>query len=130
LTPEIDVVRRVYEAMAAKDVDQLVVLLDAECVITQDQALPWGGRHVGHDGFLSFALSLTGTIDSGVTTEALFSAGEEVFQFGRTRGAVRSNGMRFDVPEVHRWSVRDGKVVAAHFAIDTPAMLAALRGDG
>jgi hypothetical protein len=27
---------------------------------------------------------------------------------------------------VHRWMVRDGKVVAAHFAIDTAAMLSAL----
>ena len=61
-----------------------------------------------------------------VTTDALFAADGEVIQFGRTRGTVRATGTAFDIPEVHRWTVRDGKVVAAHFAIDTPAMLEAL----
>ncbi|MDQ1520759.1 MAG: hypothetical protein QOI55_1832, partial [Actinomycetota bacterium] len=27
-------------------------------------ALPWGGRHVGYDGFATFALALTGAIDT------------------------------------------------------------------
>jgi hypothetical protein len=27
---------------------------------------------------------------------------------------------------MHRWTIRDGRAVAAHFSIDTPAMLAAL----
>jgi len=31
------------------------------------------------------------------------------------------------VPEVHVWTLRDGKVTAAEFYIDTPAMLSALR---
>ena len=48
------------------------------------------------------------------------------FQCGRTRGTVRANGAAFDVGEVHIWTVRDGKVVAAHFAIDTEAMLDAI----
>jgi hypothetical protein len=43
---------------------------------------------------------------------------------------VRANGVAFDIPEVHRWTIRDGKAVAAHFAIDTPAMLQALSGAG
>ena len=32
----------------------------------------------------------------------------------------------FDVPEVHRRSIRDSEAVAAHFAIDTAAMLDSL----
>lgn len=123
---DIDTVREVYEAMAARDLDRLVELIDETCVITQDERLPWGGRHVGHDGFATFALALTGTIDSAVTHEVMFSADDEVIQVGRTRGTVRANGASFDIPEVHRWKVRDGRAVAAHFAIDTPAMLDAL----
>jgi hypothetical protein len=34
----------------------------------------------------------------------------------------------FDVPEVHRWTVRDGKAVSGRFAIDTAATLTALTG--
>jgi ketosteroid isomerase-like protein len=123
---DIDVVRDVYAAMAARDVERLLTLIDESCVITQDERLPWGGRYVGHDGFASFAAALTGTIASAVTTEALFSADDEVVQVGRTRGTVVATGATFDVAEVHRWTIRDGKAVAAHFAIDTPAMLEAL----
>ena len=57
---EIEVVRQVYAAMAARDIERLQELIDPACVITQDERLPWGGRFVGHDGFLTFALALTG----------------------------------------------------------------------
>ena len=126
---EIEVVRQVYAAMAARDADRLLELIDPTCVITQDPALPWGGRHVGHDGFLTFALTLSATIDSAVTTEALFMADGEVIQYGRTRGTVRATGTAFDIAEVHRWTIRDGKAVAAQFAIDTSAMLQALEAE-
>lgn len=39
---------------------------------------------------------------------------------------MRANGASFDIPEVHVWELRDGKVVRYHVYIDTPAMLEAL----
>jgi hypothetical protein len=123
---DLDVVAAIYEAMAAKDMGQLPELISPSIVIDQDPALPWGGHFEGHDGFGQFALLLTGTIDSAVTTTAMFEAGGEVFQMGRTRGTVIASGASFDVPEVHRWRIEDGKAVKADFAIDTKAMLAAL----
>ena len=54
---DIEVVRAVYAAMAERDFDRLFELVDPACVITQDPALPWGGRHVGHDGLATFALT-------------------------------------------------------------------------
>ena len=54
MTTDVETVRAVYGAMADRDVARLFELLDPECVITQDPALPWGGRHVGHDGFVAF----------------------------------------------------------------------------
>lgn len=128
MTP-VEVVGAIYAAMAARDVDRLFQLLDPEIVVTQDPVLPWGGRHIGHDGFAAFGLALTSTIDSVVTTDAMFVADGEVIQVGRTRGTVRANGAAFDIPEVHRWVVRDGRAVSAHFAIDTEAMLGAIDGD-
>ena len=112
--------------MAARDIERLLQLIHPECVITQDPRVPWGGRHVGHEGFANFGLLLTSSINSAVTTEAMFMADDEVIQVGRTRGTVNSNGAAFDIPEVHRWKIRDGQAVAAHFAIDTEAMLRAL----
>ncbi|MDQ1384040.1 MAG: uncharacterized protein QOG65_1419 [Actinomycetota bacterium] len=124
--PDIAVVRSIYAAMTARDFAALFSYLAADVVITQDPALPWGGRHVGHDGFATFGLTLSENIDSAVEIEAIFVADGDVFQFGRTRGTVRANGASFDIPEVHRWTLRDGKAVTGHFAIDTEAMLAAL----
>jgi ketosteroid isomerase-like protein len=123
---DIAVVRDIYQGMAAKDIERLIQLIDPECVITQDSSLPWGGRHVGLEGFAAFAAALTGNIDSAVTTDAMFAADGDVIQVGRTRGTTVRDGTAFDVAEVHRWTIRDGKAVAAHFSIDTPAMLAAL----
>ena len=46
---------------------------------------------------------------------------------GKTGSVVKAvNGVSFDIDEVHRWTIRDGRAVAAHFSIDTAAMLAAL----
>jgi ketosteroid isomerase-like protein len=126
VTDDVALVRAIYAAMAARDFDQLFAVVDPACVITQDPRLPWGGRFVGHDGLAQFALALTGTIDSAVEIDAVFAADGEVIQSGRTRGTVRANGVAFDIPEVHRWTIRGGRAVAAHFAIDTDAMLAAL----
>jgi hypothetical protein len=123
---DVEVVEAIYRALAERDVGRLFELLDQECVITQDERLPWGGRHVGHDGFATFGTALTGAIDSKVTHQAMFTADGDVIQVGRTKGTVNANGNAFDIPEVHRWTIRDGRAVRAHFSIDTPAMLAAL----
>jgi uncharacterized protein len=125
-TGDVAVVEQIYAAMATGDVQRIFELVDPAIVITQDERLPWGGRHEGHDGFASFGLSLRGTIQSTVTTAAIFAADGDVIQFGRTAGTVVATGAGFDVAEVHRWTIRDGRAVAAHFSIDTPAMLRAL----
>lgn len=125
-TTDVQVVEAVYTAMRTGDVERLFELVDEGCVITQDDRLPWGGRYVGHDGFATFGLRLRGAIDSRVRTDALFVADGDVIQVGRTAGTTVETGTSFDVAEVHRWTIRDGRVAAAHFAIDTPAMLGAL----
>ena len=123
---DVDVVRDIYAAMAGRDLERLVELLDPAIVVTQDPVLPWGGRFVGHDGFATFGLTLTSTIDSAVEILAIYEVDGDVVQFGFTRGTVVATGARFDVAEMHRWTIRDGRAVAAHFSIDNATMLAAL----
>jgi ketosteroid isomerase-like protein len=123
---DVEVVERIYAAMHDRDYDTLFQLVDESVVITQDERLPWGGRYEGHDGVGEFAVALTGAIDSAVTMIAIYEADGEVIQMGHTKGTVVGTGTEFSIPEVHRWTIRDGKAVRAHFAIDTPGMLAAL----
>jgi uncharacterized protein len=126
---DVDVVEQIYAAMATVDLDRLFELIDPSVVLTQDARLPWGGRFEGHDGVATFALALRGAIESAVEIQAMFAADDEVIQCGRTRGTTVAGGVPFDIAEVHRWKIRDGRAVAAHFAIDTEAMLAVL-GEG
>ena len=125
LTP-VDVIREMYAAFEAVDVEAAMALLDDEIVIEQDPALPWGGRFEGKAGALEFFAGLVGSIDSKVTKLALHGAGDQVVQYGRTIGTVRATGVAFDVAECHVWTVRDGLAVKAEFIIDSAAMLAAL----
>jgi len=122
----IDVVRGIYTAMAERDIAAVLAVVSPDLVLTQDPRLPWGGRFEGPDGFAMFGLALVEAIDSAVTIDAVFEADDEVIQMGRTKGTVNANGAAFDIAEVHRWTIRDGLAVRAHFTIDTPAMLAAL----
>lgn len=126
---DVDVVRRIYTAMAERDYDTLFTLVDESVVLTQDERLPWGGRFEGHDGVVLFAAALTGTIESNVDIDAIYEADGEVIQMGHTKGTVIATGVPFDIPEVHRWTIRDGKAVRAHFAIDTPGMLEVLAAE-
>jgi ketosteroid isomerase-like protein len=67
-----------------------------------------------------------GTTSSTLTIGELFEADGKVFEVGRSAGTVNANGRTFDIPEVHVWAIKDGKIIEVYFAIDTPAMLAAL----
>ena len=82
---------------------------------------PRGPRRLRH-----LRPQLTSNIDSKVEIEAIFEADGEVIQVGRTKGTVVATGVPFDIAEVHRWTIEDGRAVRAHFAIDTPGMLEAL----
>jgi len=121
------IVEQIYAAMAAKDAAGVMAHLADDVTIYQDPRLPWGGNHVGHDGFVEFALALTGTITSSVRVDELYESDDRhVVQYGHTIGTVNATGAPFDVAEMHLWTIERGKVVATHFAIDTDSMLAAL----
>jgi ketosteroid isomerase-like protein len=122
----LDVVTRIYAAFAEKDLDAIVALTSPDIVVTQDPALPWGGRYEGHEGLGRFSMALLGAIESEVTVHEIYEAGDNVVQYGRTAGIVLSTGRHFDVPECHVWTVIDGKAVEARYFIDSSAMLDAL----
>ena len=92
MNSDVEVVNDVYAAMTGGDVARLFELFDEDCVITQDPRLPWGGRHVGHDGLATFGLLLREAIQSSVTTDAVFAADGDVIQVGRTAGTTVANG--------------------------------------
>jgi hypothetical protein len=125
--PNVELVRRLYAALEAIDLETILELFDADVEVHQTEELPWGGDFQGHDGLGRFFGLLRENITSKVTIQTLYAAGDEVVQIGRTAGTVNGTGVPFDVQEMHLLTVRDGKVVRFEAHIDTPAMLAALR---
>jgi ketosteroid isomerase-like protein len=124
--PNVELVRRLYAALAAVDLDAILEIFDAGVEVHQTPELPWGGDFHGHDGLGQFFGLLREHITSRVTIDSVYAAGDVVVQIGRTAGTVNATGTPFDVQEVHLLTVRDGKVVRFDAHIDTPAMLEAL----
>lgn len=120
------IIQQVYTAFESGELASILELCDPDVSVTQDEALPWGGNHHGLDGVATFALALGGATDSTLTVGALFEAGDRVVQYGRTHGTALATGTEFDIPEVHVWTLRGGKIVAAEFYIESSAMLVAL----
>src|SRR5688500_3800545 len=81
MSTSIELIERIYEASAVGDLDALVGMAAPDLVIQQDPALPWGGRYEGPNGVVEFFQRLAGTVDTGITTEALFAAGDQVIQY-------------------------------------------------
>jgi uncharacterized protein len=122
----VEVVRRLYEAMAERDIETMLSLFDPEVTLHQPGDIPWGGTYGGHDGLGDFFLTLIGTITSAVTTEGIFGAGDRVVQMGRTAGTVNATGQPFDIAEVHVFTLAGGRIVRYEPMIDVAAMQAAL----
>jgi ketosteroid isomerase-like protein len=127
-TKPVDVVRAAYAAHAAGDLQRVFELLAPDIEIVQTSALPWGGRHAGHDGARRFFATLAAWTAASPTPERYVEAGEDVVAIGRLTGHARRSGRPIDLDVVHVWSVREDRIVRFAAYIDTPAMLHALGG--
>jgi uncharacterized protein len=119
-------VQGVYEAFAARDMQRISEYFADDVEVSQSPEVPWGGNYRGLEGLFSFLLKLIEHVESHVVTENLFAAGDHVVLTGRSQGRVVGSDATFDMPIVHLWTLRDGKVVRYESYIDTPAMLDAL----
>ena len=119
----VEKVERIYEAFYAGDLDGAMRYSSVESTLDVDPRLPWGGHYVGRDGAAEFASKLVGAIESVVTTEAMFQAGDRVIHCARSAGRVRATGDEFDIPECHVWTFRDGIITGVEFYIDSETML-------
>jgi ketosteroid isomerase-like protein len=122
----VEIVERLYEAFASRDVREILSRLAPEVEITQSTDLPWGGVYQGPDQFGLFFRNLTQHIHSTLTFERYLDSGDQVVAIGRTQGTVAATGAPFDVPIVHLWRLREGKVLSFQPYIDNPEMQAAL----
>jgi ketosteroid isomerase-like protein len=122
----VEKVQEIYESFRTRDLAGVLMLMDPEIEISQSTELPWGGVHRGHDGVKQFIKKLTDYLDNRLRIDMVIDAGQQVVALGHTTGKVRATGLEFDIPFVHVWTLREGKVLRFEPYIDNPTMLAAL----
>lgn len=125
-TNNTNVVRGIYAALARQDFAALVNVTDPDVVISQTDALPWGGEFHGAAGLKEFLGHLLHHVRSTVEVRECFESGSQVVAVGDTVGETRTTGKPFHVRVVHVWTLRAGKVTRFEPHVDTPEMLRAL----
>ena len=124
---DVERIQELYRAFEKRDVLSVAQLMSPEVEIRQSEELPWGGEYKGHGGLQKFAKKLLDHVDSRVIIEQYIDAGQSVVAIGHTVGKTHSNHVEFDVPVVHVWTLKEGRVVRFEPYIDNATMLAALR---
>jgi uncharacterized protein len=127
-SPE-QIARDSYEAFARDDLDGVLADLDPSIEWRQAQGLPHGGTYIGTEEVrrnIFDPLDRDWWDEFTAQPQEFLSAGGEIVVIGRYRGVAKRSQRPLDVPFVHIWSIRDGKVVRFRQFLDTAGWNAAL----
>jgi ketosteroid isomerase-like protein len=126
---DIAVVSAFYEAAARRDVDAILNLLDPEVVLRAPESLPWGGTFHGHGGVQEFFGKLAEEpVENRREVQEYVDAGDRIIVQLRLFGRGKGGDTETEVPEVHVWTVRNGKIVDLEAIFDTATALRAWLG--
>ena len=122
-----ETVLELYKAFAQGNLQDIAAKMALQFIASQTTELPWGGTYEGLAEYQTFTQKLREFVESRVSLEETFAAGEHVIAIARTKGQVIQTGEPFDIRAVHLWTLKEGGLVTRFEAyIDTPAMLQVL----
>ena len=122
----VEVVQAVYSAMKQGDFAAIFNLVAPTISIWQSEELPWGGSYEGPEEAKVFFGKVTSYLDATVALERFIPSGDFVVALGRTQGTTKLEGKPFDVPLMHLWKVKDGKIVGLQVYLENSTMRAVL----
>ena len=117
-----------YDAYRRGDIATIMQSLDPDVVFEAEgpAVLPYSGIHHGLEGAAKYFGGIRDSMDEVVLDIRPFAAeGDNVAMSGRYRARVISTGQHIDVPIVHLFTIRKGKVVRYQNLSDTGAVVAA-----
>ncbi|MGH3557449.1 MAG: nuclear transport factor 2 family protein [Mycobacterium sp.] len=130
MSSDVDVVRRLFDAVERRDGDELLACYAEDIEITEAAALPYGGTYRGRDGALAHALRFLAAWNPYQGPEELKldpqfwgdGAGTVCVLFHhRAFDPIRS--VRLDALEVSIYQIRDGRVARSQmFHADSAAV--------
>ena len=107
----VDVVRRLYSAISAVDVSDVIECVDPNAEWIPDSRVgedPIAGRERLFEFFADRA-SMFGEFE--IEVEELLERGDRVLAFLRLSGSGAASGAGFEIRIAHLWTLREGKVV-------------------
>jgi ketosteroid isomerase-like protein len=121
----VNTVRASYDAYARGEFAAVLAAMDPGIEWADQDSLPWGGTHRGHEAFANHMQTFTGHFEEvRIEPQEYLDAGEHVVVTGRLSGRAQAGA--FNVPTVWIWQLRDGKTTRVDTYTDTAAVLGAL----
>jgi len=117
----VEVVKGTYDAFGRGDVPAVLGAFAEDIEWFEAEGMPYGGLHRGPD---AVAQNVFGPITEDVEGFALvtgefIASGDSVAAVVRYTGTGKATGKPLDVPAVHVWDVRDGRLARFRQYIDT-----------
>lgn len=130
MTPQVDTVRRFYDALGCGDVATVLSLLDAQVEWTEAERFPYySGTWHGPQTVLNNLLVPLSVEWEGFSANAheFIAEGDRVVSLGTYAGTFKKSGRSFSAAFAHVWTVRDGKLVRFNMHTDTAKVLEAVK---
>jgi ketosteroid isomerase-like protein/predicted ester cyclase len=122
----VDIIRGGYAAFAAGDIPAVLALFDEDMVWSTLASVPFGGVYRGREGAGEFFSKLPQNFaELRVEPERYIDAADTVVATGRHRGRTVT-GNPVDVPFIHVWTLRTGRVTSFTEVMDSAPVVAAL----
>jgi hypothetical protein len=115
------VVKSVYEALGHGDMAGVLGAMADDIAWYEAEGMPYGGLYHGKDAVVENVLGpITRDIPNfAVTPEEFIASGDTVAVVVRYTGTGKDTGKALDLPVVHVWEVRDGKLAQFRQFADT-----------
>ena len=117
----IEIIKRTYGAFAQGDVPAVLGAFADDIEWYEAEGMPYGGLHRGGEAVVQNVFGPISQDVEGfsVTPEEFMGSGDTVAVVVRYTGTGKATGKALDVPVVHVWNIRDGKLARFRQFIDT-----------
>jgi len=99
------------QAFIDGDSQRMRSYLAADVVLHEAAVLPYGGDHVGVEGFFSSLQTASSIFDAEALKWELMDAGDKVILHMLVRLTSRRTGKILEIPVVEIFAFRDGKII-------------------
>jgi ketosteroid isomerase-like protein len=130
MTSPLRVIEDHYAASARGDLDGMLAPLAADAEWTEMAGFPYAGTYIGPAAVADGVFRRIGEewSDYQAVPDQLLRDGEHVVAFGTYSGTYKATGRHMRARFVHRWTVRDGRVLRFEQYTDTYLVRQAMTG--